>query len=255
MRRNAMSAPARASHEASRLAVSRGEAGTLAAVAVLLVPLLMLVGGVFSLPSLLERGFASLSPKHSDGAAESGLAAPARLSRAIQPRPQGGQVAPPRTSHRSSLGAVSVAVATTPPAPTRGGTRSTPATEPGATDAPATGGSGSASPEVPTTGTEAGSGGLPEPVGPGPVATRPPAVTIGVNETTATVGVDTGPAPVPASATVSVAPTGVTAEVNAAGAAVSASTTVATAVAELSPPAVTSVADPLVSTAVTLLGG
>ena len=233
----------------------------LAAVAVLLVPLLLLVGGAFSLPSLLGQGAASLSPKVSQRTAgERGLAASGSLSRLVQPPPQGSQVAPPRTSHRAHPPAARGARATTPRTTTphnatRGSTRPTPNSDLGITDAPTTGGTVAPAAPAPATGTRSGGGAPPEPANPGPVDARPPAVSVAGNGTTATVAVDAGAAPV--TATVTVAPSGVTVEVAAAGETVSAGTaTVTDLVDELLPPAVTTaVTAPVASTAATLLGG
>ena len=156
MRRNAMLAPPRAGHDRRELAVSRGEAVVLAAVAVLLVPLLLLVGGALSLPSLLGRGTASLSPKLSErSAADRALTAPGRLSRLAQPLPH-LQVTPPRASHRTSLRAARGARATAPHIATGGATRSTPNSDLGITHAPATGGTGSVSPAPPKKGSRVG---------------------------------------------------------------------------------------------------
>jgi hypothetical protein len=242
MRRNAMSASARASGDRTRPAVSRGELASLAVVVVLLAPLLMLAGGLFSLPSLIERGAASPTAGLSERNAGRAPAAPARVSRPMQTRPQRGQVAPPRTTHRPGLRPIGV-IRTTPAPVTRQGIRSTPSGDAGITGTPVSAGAGS------------GSGSPPEPGKPAPVAPEPPAASVGVNGTT-TVTVATGTAPVTATATVSVSPSGVAADVAAADAVTASTAAVTTALAELSPPVVTTtVTAPVVPTAVSILGG
>ena len=254
MRRNEMFTPVGASGGPSRLACSRSEVVSLAASALLLVPLLLLVGSAFSLPSLFGRGVESLIPRHSDGTASRQPAVPARpsvpLVRPERPRPASGSVLPPRIHHRPSLGAASSAPARATPVAASGGSRSTPAREHGVTEAPTTGGSRSTKAPAPGGGSRP-----PDPADPGRAVSRPPAVSVGVTGTTATVGVDTG-SPVPVTATVSVAPSSVSADVSVAGNTAAAGATAETDLSALSPPAVTAtVAAPVVATAVALLGG
>lgn len=202
-----------------RLSVSGREAAALAAVATALVPLLMLEGGVFSLPSLLERGVESLMPRLADGKPHlqpavalsrfgtpagvmhnTGVVVTAKSERAAS---RGGVSVASDESHRvtGSRGsrAVSVSAREVPQGPAPGVAVASPPAAGSPRAAPGPRGSGDSGP-----GGGAGPGG-----GPGPGERVTPAVTVGVNGTTATVSVDTGSASAKATATVSGSTSGV----------------------------------------------
>jgi hypothetical protein len=210
---DAVSVPGGATSALRRLSVSGREAAALAAVVTALVPLLMLEGGVLSLPSLLERGVESLMPRLADGKPHlqpavapsrldtlagvtlgAGVVATARNERAAS---RGGVSVAPDESHRvtGSRGsrAVSVSAREVPQGPAPGVAVPSP---PAAGSPPVAAGPGGSGDSGPGGGPGAGGG-----RGPGEPVT--PTVMVGVNGTTATVSVDTGPATATASATVS----------------------------------------------------
>jgi hypothetical protein len=216
----------------------------LAAVAAMLVPLLMLEGGVFPLPSLLERGIESLIPGLGDGNNSRGepAAAPSRSGTLAGVTAGAGVVLPAR-SGPSSRGGISVSVAsrTSLGATASRGARAAGVRARGvAVRVPAPG----------VTGTSAPTGGSPPPTagpgdggrgpgsgGAGPGEPGAPAVPAGVNAT-ASVGVEAGSSSVTGTATVSASTSGVSVAGTVADVSIAADASVPTNTGEVSTPAV-----------------
>jgi hypothetical protein len=227
---------------ARRPSVSRREAAALAAVAAILFPLLMLVGGAVPLPSLLERGIQSLIPGLADGNARGRQAAAPNRFGTVPGAAVNVHVVLPVSSTASSRGGISTAsvkprsvtgsrgaraaavqvrgIAARVPAPDVADT--SPATE---TPAPPTSGQGDGG---------AGSG----PGGGGHGGPGTPPVPVGVNAT-ASVRVEAGPAGATAAAAVSAANSGVSVAASVADLSIAADAAVATDPGEAPPAAVT----------------
>lgn len=236
MKRNedAVSVPPGATVALRKLSVSGREAAALAAVAAMLVPLLMLAGGVLSLPSLLERGVESLLPRLADGNSHrQPVAAPSR-SGILAGAALNARVVIPGTSDRSSRGGASVASGESHRVTSSRGSRAASVTVPAVPPVPVPGGVTGSSPPAggslpPTAGPSGGGSGPggPGPGGPGPGGAGPgdpgpPAVSVGVNGTTVSVNVDTGLSPATGTATVSASTSGASAAGTVAGVSISA---------------------------------
>ena len=207
---NAVLVPGGAHGTVKRLAVSRREVAALAAVAALLVPLLMVANGVFSLPSLVERGVESLIPGLADGSSHAQPSArPSRFGALVGAALSSEVVLPP-AGDRASRGGRSVASHKARRLTSSRGSRAAAVIAPGVPQAPAPGVTGASpptddSPPPTTQGPSGGSGGSggnggngdSGPGNPGPNDSGTPAVAVGVDGSTATVRVDTGGSPVP----------------------------------------------------------
>ena len=112
MKRHDSAVPGGAALALRRLAVSRPEAIVLAAVAAMLVPLLMLEGGAFRLPSLLERGVEFLIPGLADGNARGEPAVLPSRTGTLAGVTAGAAVVLPVRSAPASRGGISVASGT-----------------------------------------------------------------------------------------------------------------------------------------------
>jgi hypothetical protein len=232
----------------TRLSVSRRDVAALAAVAAMLVPLLMLEGRIFSLPSLLERGVESLIPGVAGGKSRVQPSAVPNRFGTLVGAVLNADVALSATRDRSNRGGMSVASQESRDVTSSRGSRAAAVRVPDVPRAPVPGvtvtspPTGTSSPTdgapPPTQGPSGGSGGS-GPGGPDPGDSGTPAVAVGVDGTTATVSVDTGGSPVTGTANVSASPSGVSVAGTVAGVSISADATVPPDAAEVAVPVVT----------------
>jgi len=199
-----------------RHSVSGREAAALAAVAVMLVPLLLFEGRLVSLPSLLERGVESLIPRLADGKSRPQPAAEPSRFGVVMGAALNARVAIPVTGDRSSRGGASVASGESHRVTSSRGSRATRVTVPEVPQMPVPGVTGASPPAgaspPPTAGPSRGGGsgpGGPGPGGAGPGEPGTPGVSVGANGTTVSVGVETGDSPATGTATVSASTSGV----------------------------------------------
>ena len=160
---NAVLVPGGAHVTVKRLAVSRREVAALAAVTALLVPLLMVANGVFSLPSLVERGVESLIPGGAGGASHAEPSArPSRFG-ALVGAALNSEVVLTAPTDRASRGGRSVASGKARRVTSSRGSRAVGVIAPDAPQAPAAGVTGPSPPThdspPPTQGPSGGSGG------------------------------------------------------------------------------------------------
>jgi hypothetical protein len=195
-------------------AVSRSDMAVLVAVAVTLVPALLLAGGALSLPYLLGRGIESLIPGLSDGNSRGQPRAPARSSSAAVPAERAWRFGASTVHAPINRGAghstLSAGSDTSPAPMSSRGARAAVVKDPGVTGAspptgasPSTGGSSAPGTAGPRDGNgDRGTG------NPGPADDGGPGISVGANGTTATASAGIGPAA--ASATASVGANGAT---------------------------------------------
>jgi hypothetical protein len=227
VKRHDSAVPGGAALALRKLAVSRPEAIVLAAVAAMLVPLLMLEGGAFRLPSLLERGVEFLIPGLADGNARGEPAVLPSRTGTLAGVTAGAAVVLAVRSAPASRGGISVASGTSLGVTGSRGARAASVTVKGvAARVPAPGVTGTTaptdSPPPPTAGPGEGGGGSGAGGGPGHRGPGTPAVTVGV-DATASVGIEAGPSSVTGTATVSTATPGVSVTATVADVAVAAS--------------------------------
>jgi hypothetical protein len=254
---NAVLVPGASHLAVKRFSVSWREVAGLAAVAALLVPLLMVAGAMFSLPSLVERGVDSLIPGVADGTSQVQPSAPPSRFGALVGAALNAEVVLPVTRDRASRGGRSVASDKARRVTGSRGSRAAGVSVPGAPQA-ATPGVTTPSPPTddsspPTQGPSGGSGGSGDsgPRNPGSGDLGTPAVAVGVNGSTATIGVDTGGSPVTGSASVSASASGVSAAASAAGVSTDTSATVPPGAGEVAVPAVTATVGSVAASALT----
>jgi hypothetical protein len=253
---NAVLVPGGAPVTVKRLSVSGREVAALVGVAALLVPLLMGTAGVFSLPSLVERGVESLIPGVADGTSHMQPSAPPSRFGALAAAALNSAVALPATRDRASRGSLSVASDKARRVTSSRGSRAARVSVPGVPQAPAPGVTGPFPTDdspPPTQGQSGGSGGSggSGPGNPGPVDSGTPAVAVGVNGSTATLSVDTGGSPVTGTASVSASPSSVSAAAAVAGVSNGTGATVPPDAGEVAVPAVTATVESVAASALT----
>jgi hypothetical protein len=234
--------PSEATFALGWLLISRREVAALAAVAAMLVPMLMLEGRVFSLPSLVEWGVESLIPGFADGNSRVQPSAATSRSDTRVGATRSADTVLAGTSDRSSRGGRSIPSDESRSVASSRGSRAATVRVAGVPRVRVPGVPGTSSstggPVPPTQGPTGGGEGSGS-GNPGPGDAGTPAISVGVNGTTTTVSVEAGHSPTRATAVVSASTSGMSAAATVAGVSISAGATVPMDTGEASPPAVT----------------